>query len=186
MKRAVLAVPFFLFLLVGLASGADAGQKVKPVKNQKLSAYAKTRPRGAKGKFSKLPARNLLVRAPLRGNGSANPASTGSSTAQIDFKPATRARSGGLTVKIPEMYVGSTTAASKTRRQLFATDIHGKQVVIDGTLEVAGSRSGFAKATFTGTIPPGAKLSQGSVEGALKSLQVHQSGLKWKPFDGAE
>ncbi|HEY8141543.1 MAG TPA: hypothetical protein VIG06_02690 [Kofleriaceae bacterium] len=186
MKRAVLAVPFFLFLLVGLATGAHAGQKVKPVKNQKLSAYAKNRPRGAKGKFSKQPVKNLLIRGALRGTGRANPAATGSSAAHIDLVPPTRARSGNLTVKIPEMYVGSTTAPSKTRRQLFATDIRGNDVVIDGTLEVAGSRTGFAKATFHGTIPAGAKLSQGGVERALKSLQVHEAGLQWKPFVGGE
>ncbi len=185
MKRAVLAVPFLL-LLVGLASSAQAGQKVKPVKNQKLSAYAKARPRGAKGKFSKLPARNLLIRGALRGTGSANPSRTGSSAAHIDLVPSTRARGGNLTVKIPEMYVGSTTAPSKTRRQLFATDIHGNQVVIDGTLEVSGSRTGFANATFHGSIPKGAKLSQGGVEHALKGLQVHEAGMRWKPFDGAE
>jgi hypothetical protein len=185
MKRAAFVLP--LLLVFGIASVAEAGgQKVKPVKNQKLSSYAKARPRGEKGKFNKLPTRNLLVRAPLRGNGRANPMSTGSSTAQIDFKPATRARSGGLTVKIPEMYIGSSTGGTRTRRQLFATDIHGNQVVIDGTLEVASSRSGFARATFTGTIPKGARLSQSSVEGALRSLQVHQTGLQWKPSDGAE
>jgi hypothetical protein len=184
MKRAAFVLP--LLLVFGIASLAEAGQKVKPVKNQKLSAYAKNRPRGDKGKFTKLPARNLLVRGALRGDGRANPSRTGSSTAQIDLVPATRARGGSVVVKIPEMYIGSSTGGTRTQRQLFATDIHGKNVVINGTLEVAGSRSGFAKATFRGTIPAGAKLSQGGVERALTGLQVHQAGLRWKPLDGGE
>lgn len=183
MKRAGLVL-FVLFFLVGLAPAARA-ERVKPVKNQKLSAYAKSRPR-AKGKFTRLPASNKLIRGALRGTGRANPMRTGSSTAHIELTPPTRAKSGNLVVKIPEMYVGSEGAPRKVQRQLFATDIHGNQVVIDGTLEIAGSRSGFSKATFQGTIPKGAKLSQSSVEGALRSLQVHQTGLQWKPFDGAE
>jgi hypothetical protein len=183
MKRAGLVL-LVLFFLVGLAPAARA-ERVKPVKNQKLSAYAKSRPR-AKGKFTKLSARNKLIRGALRGTGRANPMNTGSSTAHIELTPPTRARSGNLVVKIPEMYVGSEGGPRVVQRQLFATDIHGNQVAIDGTLEIAGGRDGFSKATFHGTIPAGAKLSQGSVEGALKSLQVHQTGLQWKPFDGAE
>lgn len=80
------------------------------------------------------------------------------------------------------MYVGSEGTARTTPRQLFATDIHGNQVVIDGTLEIAGSRSGFSKATFHGRIPAGVKLTPDAVQGALRSLQVHQTGLEWKPF----
>ena len=185
MKRAAFVLP--LLLLFGISVVAEAGgQKVKPVKNQKLSSYAKNRPRGAKGKFTRLPAGDLLIRGALKGNGRANPAATGSSTAEIDLVPASRGKSGSVVVKIPEMYIGSSTGGTKTQRQLFATDIRGNSVPITGTLEIAGSRSGFAKATFRGTIPPGAKLSQRGVEQALKSLQVHQSGLRWKPFDGAE
>lgn len=183
MKRAAFVLP--LLLVFGIASLAEAGQKVKPVKNQKLSAYAKNRPRD-KGKFSKLPPGKLLIRGALRGNGRANPARTGTSTAQIDLVPSTRAKGGSLVVKIPQMYVGTSTSPRKVQRQLFAQDIHGNEVVIDGTLEVAGSRSGFAKASFRGNIPLGAKLSQAGVQQALKSLQVHESGLSWKPLDGAE
>ncbi len=88
---------------------------------------------------------------------------------------------------MPEMYVGSSSnQARKTPRQLIARDIHGKEVAINGTLEIVGGRNGFSKATFTGTIPAGARLSQRGVEQALKSLQVHQTGLRWKPFDGGE
>lgn len=184
MKRAAFVLP--LLLVFGIASLAEAGQKVKPVKNQTLSAYAKNRPRGAKGKFSKLPTGKLLIRGALRGTGRANPARTGSSIAQIDLVPATRARGGSVVVNIPQMYVGTSTSPRKIQRQLFATDIHGNNVVIDGTLEVAGSRSGFAKATFHGNIPAGAKLSQNGVQQALKTLQVHEAGMRWKPLDGAE
>lgn len=184
MKRAVFVLP--LLLVFGIASAAEAGQKVKPVKNQKLSAYARNRPRGEKGKFTKLPARNLLIRGALRGNGRANGSRVGLSTAEIDLVPASRARSGSVVVKIPEMYIGSSTGGTRTQRQLYATDIRGNTVPIDGTLEVAPSRTGYAKATFRGTIPAGAKLSQGGVEQALRSLQVHESGLRWKPLDGGE
>ena len=184
MKRAAFVLP--LLLVFGIASAVEAGQKVKPVKNQKLSSYAKTRPRGPKGKFSKLPAGDLLIRGALKGNGRANPSSTGSSTAEIDLVPAGRGKSGSVVVKIPEMYIGSSTGGTKTQRQLFATDIRGNSVPITGTLEIAGSRSGFAKATFRCTIPPGARLLQRGVEQALKGLQVHQSGLRWKPFAGGE
>lgn len=183
MKRAAIILPFLL--LVSFAFDAEAN-RVKPAKNQKLSAYAKTRARGKDGKFARVPARFKVIKGSLRGNGRANPASTGSSTAEIDFKPATRARAGNVVVKIPEMYIGSSTGGTKTQRQLFATDIHGNSVPITGTLEVASSRSGFAKATFRGTVPAGARLSQGGVEQALRGLQVHQPGLSWKPLAGAE
>jgi hypothetical protein len=187
MKRAAFVLPLLLVFGISSAVAEAGGQKTKPVKNQKLSSYAKNRPRGAKGKFSKLPAGDLLIRGALKGNGRANPSSTGTTTADIDLVPASRAKGGSLVVKMPEMYVGSSSnQARKTPRQLIARDIHGKEVAINGTLEIVGGRNGFSKATFTGTIPAGARLSQRGVEQALKSLQVHQTGLRWKPFDGGE
>ena len=189
MKRAAFVLPLLLVFGISSAVAEAGGQKGKPVKNQKLSSYAKNRPRGPKGKFSKLPAGDLLIRGALKGNGKANLGPTGTTTAEIDLVPASRAKSGSLVVKMPAMYVGSSSnRPRKTQRQLFATDIHGESVPITGTLEIAGGRNGFSRATFTGTIPPGAKLSQRGVERALKSLQVGGSelGLRWRSADGAE
>ena len=186
MKRAAFVLPLLLVFGIASATAEAGGQKVKPVKNQKLSSYAKNRPRGAKGKFSKLPAGDLVIRGALKGNGSANLGPTGTTTAEIDLVPATRAKGGSLVVKMPEMYVGSSSnRPSKTQRQLFATDIHGKSVPITGTLEIHGGRNGFSRATFTATIPAGAKLTQRGVAQALRSLQVSDSSLRWKPLDGA-
>ncbi len=98
MKRAAFVLPLLLVFGISSAVAEAGGQKTKPVKNQKLSSYAKNRPRGAKGKFSKLPAGDLLIRGALKGNGRANPSSTGTTTADIDLVPASRAKGGSLVV----------------------------------------------------------------------------------------
>lgn len=172
-----------LFLVVGLSARADASRSTRaPVKNRKLSEYAKNRPHDkATGKFTSRGEKNRLVRTRLRGNGFANPMSTGASRASIGFRPSRGSRPGSLTVDIPEFYVGSSMGGTTTERQLFATDIRGKSIPITGKLVVGHNSPGnsFVKAKFVGTIPGGARLSQAGIQSALKGLQVHEDRMVW-------
>jgi hypothetical protein len=172
-----------LFLVVGLSARADAAGRRAPVKNTKLSEYAKNRQKNQKprGKFTAVGQNNRLVRTRLRGEGFANPRRTGASRASIAFRPSRGSRPGSLTVDIPEFYVGSSMGGATTERQLFATDIRGKSVPITGKLVVGHNSPGnsFVKAKFVGTIPAGARLSQSGIETALKGLQVHEDRMVW-------
>jgi hypothetical protein len=173
-----------LLLVFGLSARADAGRPAqRPVKNQKLSDYARTRQKNqaSRGTFTKLADRNKLVRTRLRGNGFANPSRTGASRASIAFRPSRGSRPGSLTVEIPEFYVGSSMGGTTTERQLFATDIRGNSVPVTGKLVIGANSAGrsFVKAKFVGTIPSGACLSQTGIQSALKSLQVHEARMVW-------
>jgi hypothetical protein len=181
MSRLVPVAALLVALFVG--PGLSEANRPGPVKNQKNSDYARQRARGPSGRFLPVTQKDKATRAPLLGRGRANPSMTGQSTAEVKLTPATASRGGSLTVDIPEMYVGSQGKGGATRRQLFTSDIRGKQVVIDGVLDVKPSRTGFAKATFRGTIPRGTTLSQRNVSSALRSLQVSEISLSWT--DGA-
>lgn len=152
----------------------------KRVKNQKLSQYAKMRPRGPNGRFQKLPANQKVARKGSLASALANPNMAGKSGTTISFTPARGKRAGKLDVKISEFYAGAAPLAAKSERtQIFARDIRGNTVAITGTLKVGPGRVGSAyrTASFEGQIPAGIRLSRQNITNAVSNSQLHVNGL---------
>ena len=180
-----------LFLAVGLSARADAARPgARQVKNSKLSAYAKHRERNhdvkgrRNGTFAGVARKDKLVRTRLIAHGHANGASAVSATT-VAFRPARGSSTGSLDVDIPEMHIGATPGNRTIERTLRTTDISGNEVLIHGKLTMGANprmphpSSGYVKATFTGTVPAGARLSQRQIAHALKGLQVNELSLTW-------
>lgn len=142
--------------------------------NPKLGAYAQQRVRTGDGRFA--PAR------PFAAKGFGNPSMTGQGQVFVDVQPATRTRSGSVTVTMPEFYRGSSWQGGASARPLFFQD--GKQTVaLPATLTVKqGSRyTSFSPAKLEATIPAGTAVTRAGLAQALRTVYVNPLSLKFAP-----